>query len=151
MVSAGVCVVLQSRLGSRVESPMQGGKALRWAGLLFLVSCPVLALTADVPGWATVLVLLFAVVVHSIGEIGESSAGYALGFGLAPDHAQGRYQGLLGLGFDVGQAVAPAVLTTVVLGLGQAGWVVLGVFFLGLGMAGPPLAGWAVRTRASIG
>lgn len=147
LVSAGVCVVLQSRLGSRVETPTQGGQALRWAGALFLVSCPVLALTADVPGWATVLVLLFAVVVHSIGEIGESSAGYALGFGLAPEHAQGQYQGLLGMGFDIGQAIAPAILTTVVLGLGQAGWVVLGVFFLGLGMAGPPLAGWALRTR----
>ena len=147
LVSAGVCVLLQSRLGARVDTVRQGGRALRRAGLLFLVSCPVLALTADVPGWAAVLLLAFAVVVHSVAEIWESSAEFALGFGLAPDHAQGQYQGLLGLGFDVGQAIAPAILTTVVLGLGQVGWGVLAVVFVGLGLVGPPLAAWGERTR----
>jgi MFS family permease len=148
LLSAGVCVLLQSRLGSRVETVGQGGRALRKAGLLFLVSCPVLALTSDVPAWATIIVLAVAVVVHSVGEVWESSAEFALGFGLAPDHAQGQYQGLLGLGFDVGQAVAPAILTTVVLGLGQVGWLVLALVFVGLGLAGPPLAAWGERTRS---
>jgi MFS family permease len=149
-LSACVCVLLQVRLGAGVETPSQGGKAFRRAGLLFLLSCPLLAVTADVPGWVAILVMFVAVVLHSIAEVWESSAAFALGFGLAPDHAQGQYQGLLGLGFDVGQAVAPAILTTVVLGLGQAGWVLLGVFFVGLGLAGPPLAAWAERTRPAV-
>jgi MFS family permease len=149
-LSACVCVLLQVRLGAGVETPRQGGRALRYAGLLFVVSCPLLAVTADVPGWAAVAVIFVAVVLHSIAEVWESSAGFALGFGLAPDHAQGQYQGVLGMGFDVGQAVAPAVLTTVVLGLGQAGWVLLGVFFLAIGLSGPPLAAWAERTRPAV-
>lgn len=58
-----------------------------------------LALTAYVPVWAAAALLIVAIFVHSLGEMWESSAGFALGFGLAPDHAQGQYQGLLGLGF----------------------------------------------------
>ncbi|MEU8761492.1 MFS transporter [Streptomyces sp. NPDC048659] len=146
-VNSGVCVLLQSRIGSRVETPRQGGRALRVAGLLFLVSCPLMALTADVPAWVAPLLAVLAVVVHSLGEVWESSGGFALGFGLAPDHAQGQYQGFFGIGFAAGQALAPAVLTTAVLGLGHAGWLLLGVFFAALGAAGPPLAAWAERTR----
>jgi hypothetical protein len=142
-VNSGVCVLLQTRIGSRIETPVQGGRALRTAGLLFLVSCPLMALAGHAPVWAAAGLAVAAVVVHSLGEIWESSGGFALGFGLAPDHAQGQYQGLLGLGFSAGQAVAPALLTTVVLGLGTAGWLLLGVFFAALGATGP-----ARRTRA---
>jgi hypothetical protein len=146
-INSGVCVLLQSRLGSRVETLPQGGRALRRAGLLFLLSCPLMALTADVPAWVAPVLAVLAVCVHSIGEVWESSGGYALGFGLAPAHAQGQYQGLLGIGFDAGQALAPLILTGVVLALGHPGWLLLGAFFAVLGAAAPPLAAWAERTR----
>ncbi|KPI15489.1 major facilitator superfamily MFS_1 [Actinobacteria bacterium OV450] len=146
-VNSGVCVLLQSRIGSRVETVRQGGRAFRFAGLLFLVSCPLMALTADVPVWIAPVLAVLAVCVHSLGEVWESSAGFALGFGLAPDHAQGQYQGLFGIGFDAGQALAPVILTGAVLGLGHAGWLLLGAFFAAVGSAGPPLAAWAERTR----
>ncbi|MFJ2867421.1 hypothetical protein [Kitasatospora sp. NPDC087314] len=148
-VNSGVCVLFQSRIGSRVETPREGGRAFRLAGLLFLVSCPLMTLTADVPVWIAPGLAILAVCVHSLGEVWESSGGFALGFGLAPDHAQGQYQGLFGIGFDAGQALAPAVLTTAVLGLGHAGWLLLGAFFAALGAAGPPVAAWAERTRRS--
>ncbi|MEV6329160.1 MFS transporter [Streptomyces sp. NPDC051909] len=146
-VNSGVCVLLQSRLGARVETPRQGGRAFRRAGLLFLISCPLMALTADVPVWVAAALAVLAVCVHSIGEVWESSGGYALGFGLAPDHAQGQYQGLFGIGFNAGQALAPLVLTGAVLALGHTGWLLLGVFLAALGAAGPPVAAWAERTR----
>jgi len=128
-----------------VNSPDAGGRAFRRAGLFFLVSCPVIALSADVPGHLAPLVILAAICVHSLGEIWQSCASIALGFGLAPDHAQGQYQGALGLGFDAGQALAPVLLTTVVLGLGQGGWILLGAFFGTLGSLGPAVTGWAQR------
>ncbi|MFE5295579.1 MFS transporter [Streptomyces sp. NPDC056632] len=146
-INSGVCVLLQSRLGSRVETPRQGGRAFRLAGLLFLVSCPLMALTADVPPWVAPALAVLAVCIHSVGEVWESSGGYALGFGLAPDHAQGQYQGLFGIGFDAGQALAPLILTGAVLALGHTGWLLLGLLFAGLGAAGPPVAAWAERTR----
>ncbi|WP_037672501.1 MFS transporter [Streptomyces globisporus] len=146
-VNSGVCVLLQSRLGSKVETPRQGGRVFRLAGLLFLVSCPLMALTADVPSWVAPALAVLAVCVHSVGEVWESSGGYALGFGLAPDHAQGQYQGLFGIGFGAGQALAPVILTGAVLALGHTGWLLLGALFAALGAAGPPIAAWAERTR----
>ncbi|MFE4973621.1 MFS transporter [Kitasatospora sp. NPDC056651] len=146
-VNSAVCVLLQSRLGSTVETPLEGGRALRLAGILFLVSCPLMALTADVPTWVAPVLAVLAVGVHSVGEVWESSGGYALGFGLAPGHAQGQYQGFLGIGFDAGQALAPVILTGVVLALGHTGWLLLGVFFAALGAAGPAVAAWGERTR----
>ncbi len=146
-VNSAFCVLTQTRIGSRIETPYDGGRAFRTAGLLFLLSCPMMALAAYAPVWSAAGLVLAAVFVHSLGEVWESSACFALGFGLAPDHAQGQYQGVLGLGFSAGQALAPAILTTVVLGLGTAGWLLLAAFFAALGAAGPPLARWGVRTR----
>ncbi|MFJ4090904.1 MFS transporter [Kitasatospora sp. NPDC089913] len=146
-INSGICVLLQSRLGAKVETPRQGGRAFRLAGLMFLLSCPLMALTADVPAWVAPVLAVLAVALHSLGEVWESSAGYALGFGLAPDHAHGQYQGLLGIGFNAGQALAPLVLTGAVLGLGHTGWLLLGLFFAALGAAATPLVGWAERTR----
>ncbi|MGW1463122.1 MFS transporter [Streptomyces sp. NPDC002308] len=150
-VNAAFCVLMQTRIGSRIETPHDGGRAFRTAGLLFLVSCPMMALAAFVPVWVAAGLVLVAIFVHSLGEVWESSAAFALGFGLAPDHAQGQYQGLFGLGFSAGQALAPAILTTVVLGLGTTGWLLLALFFAALGTAGPPLARWGVRTRPQQG
>ncbi|MFI8104615.1 MFS transporter [Streptomyces sp. NPDC086023] len=146
-VNSAFCVLMQTRIGSRIETPQEGGRAFRTAGLLFLVSCPMMALAAHTPVLAAAGLVLAAVFVHSLGEVWESSAGFALGFGLAPDHAQGQYQGVLGLGFGAGQALAPAILTTVVLGLGTAGWLLLAAFFAALGAAGPALARWGERAR----
>ncbi|MFB7100512.1 MFS transporter [Streptomyces hydrogenans] len=146
-VNSAFCVLMQTRIGSRVETPYDGGRAFRVAGLLFLVSCPMMALAAYAPVWAATGLVLGAIFVHSLAEVWESSACFALGFGLAPDHAQGQYQGILGLGFNAGQALAPAILTTVVLGLGAAGWLLLALFFAALGAVGPSLARWGMRTR----
>ncbi|QEV02571.1 MFS transporter [Kitasatospora aureofaciens] len=146
-INSGVCVLLQSRLGSKVETPQQGGRAFRLAGLLFLLSCPLMALTTDVPAWVAPVLTVLAVCIHSVGEVWESSGGYALGYGLAPDHAQGQYQGFLGIGFNAGQALAPLILTGAVLALGHTGWLLLGALFAAVGAAGPPVAAWAERTR----
>ncbi|MET9959616.1 MFS transporter [Streptomyces sp. NPDC006326] len=150
-VNSAFCVVMQTRIGSRIETPYDGGRAFRTAGVLFLVSCPMMALAAYAPVWAAAGLFLAAIFVHSLGEVWESSAGFALGFGLAPDHAQGQYQGVLGLGFNAGQALAPAILTTVVLGHGTAGWLLLALFFAALGATGPSLARWGMRTRLRPG
>ncbi|MEU7031241.1 MFS transporter [Streptomyces sp. NPDC046275] len=150
-VNSAFCVLMQTRIGSRIESPYDGGRAFRTAGLLFLLSCPMMALAAYAPVWGAAGLVLAAVFVHSLGEVWESSACFALGFGLAPDHAQGQYQGVLGLGFNAGQALAPAILTTVVLGLGTTGWLLLALFFAALGATGPALARWGMRTRPQPG
>ncbi|MFD0350453.1 MFS transporter [Kitasatospora aburaviensis] len=45
-VNSLFCVLMQTGIGSRIETPHDGGLAFRTAGLLFLVSCPMMALAA---------------------------------------------------------------------------------------------------------
>jgi hypothetical protein len=67
-------------------------------------------------------------------------------FGLAPPHAQGQFAGVFGLGGGIAEAAAPAVLSALGLGLGQFGWLLLGMGFLAVGAVSPPLVSWAARS-----
>jgi MFS family permease len=138
-------ILLQVRIGSTIKTARQGGRAFRRAGMIFLISCPLMAVAANLPSWEATALILAAVCLHSVGTVLHSSAGFTLGFGLAPDHAQGQYQGMIGLGFDAGQAIAPAFLTVLCLGLGLVGWLVLAGLLAVLGLLGPPTASWAIK------
>ncbi|MDJ0343534.1 hypothetical protein QMK19_04125 [Streptomyces sp. H10-C2] len=150
LINTVMCVLFQVGVGGKFETSRQGGVAMRRAGLIFLAGCTALALVPGLPGWAAVFVVCAAVGVHTIGELWHAPATFALGFGLAPAHAQGQYQGLLSLGLDGGQALAPALLISLCIGLGQAGWVLLGVFFAVIGLASPAVTRWAERTRPAV-
>lgn len=68
---------------------------------------------------------------------------------LAPSHALGQYQGLFNTGWQAAEVVAPVLLTTVVIGWGWPGWLLVGALFLLAGLAVPPAARWAARTRSA--
>jgi MFS family permease len=140
-------VLFQVRVGKKVQTIRQGGAAFRRAGVIFLVSCSAMGLAAGLPAWAAVLLLAAAAVVHTYGELWQSSGMFALDFGLAPPHAQGQYQGLVGMGNFAGQALSPFILVGLVLSGGRLGFVLLGVWFALLGLAGPAVARWGERTR----
>jgi MFS family permease len=150
LINTFLCVFLQVRIGSTVDTTRKGGAAMRTAGLIFLASCVLMALLADVPGWLAALLVVLAVAVHTFGELWHASASFTLGFDLAPAYAQAQYQGLQGMGFGAGLAIAPIVLTSLCIGLGQPGWVLLGGIFAVVGLLGVPVARWAERTRPEV-
>lgn len=143
-----LAVLLMTRIGGRVEGIRAGGTSFRWSGLVFLAAMPLVAVTGKVPGWGAVALLLPAVALVSVSLIAAMAAGFALGFGLAPRHAVGQYQGLNGMGLDLGLAVGPAVLTAGVLRLGAAGWVVLGAVMALVASGAPRVTRWAEADRA---
>ena len=147
IVNTVIVVLFQVRVGKTVQNIRQGGVAFRRAGVLFLVSCSAIGLATGIPSWAAVLLLASAVALHTFGELWHASGTYALDFGLAPPHAQGQYQGLMGMGTGTGQALAPILLIGLVLSLGRLGFVLLGVCFALLGLTGPAVARWGERTR----
>ena len=55
------------------------------------------------------------------------------------------------MGFSLGRMVAPVLVTTLAIGWGTPGWIVLGVLFLLLGAAIPPVVRWAAGTRTPAG
>jgi MFS family permease len=147
LINTILVVLFQVRVGSRVKTVRQGGTALRRAGVIFLFSCSAMGLAAGLPGWAALVVLAAAVAVHTYGELWHSSATFAFDFGLPPEHAQGQYQGLIGIGTGSGAAAAPVLLIGLCLSLGLAGWVGLGACLALAGLTGPALASWGERTR----
>jgi len=147
IINTLMVVLFQVRVGQRVQTLRQGGAAFRRAGVIFLVSCSAMGLAAGLPAWAAMLLLAAAVIAHTSGELWQSSGMFALDFGLAPPHAQGQYQGLAGMGNFAGQAFSPFVLVGLVLSGGRLGFVLLGVWFALLGLAGPGVARWGERTR----
>jgi hypothetical protein len=77
----------------------------------------------------------------------HAAAVFALSFELAPAHAQSEYVGLQDMGLGAAFAGAPAVLGALCLGLGQAGWLLLGGLLTVAGMATMPVVRWAIRSR----
>jgi MFS family permease len=147
VINTILVVLFQARVGRNVDTVRRGGAALRTSGVIFLVSCSLIGLATGIPVWAAVLILVAAVVVHSIGELYYTAGSISVSFGLAPEHAQGQYQGLAGMGFGVGAAVSPVLMIGLVLSLGRVGWIGLGVLFAVLGLASPAVARWGERTR----
>lgn len=147
IINTVMVVLFQVRVGKTVQSIGQGGAAIRRAGMIFLVSCSAMGLAAGLPAWAALLLLAGAVVLHTYGELWHASAMFALDFGLAPPHAQGQYQGLVGMTNFAGQALSPLILVGLVLSGGRLGFVLLGVWFALLSLAGPAVARWGERTR----
>ncbi len=147
IINTVMVVLFQVRVGKHVQTIGQGGAAFRRAGVIFLVSCSAMGLAAGLPAWAAVLLLASAVVVHTCGELWQASGMFALDFGLVPPHAQGQYQGLVGMGNFAGQALSPFILVGLVLAGGRLGFVLLGAWFAVLGLAGPAVARWGERTR----
>jgi MFS family permease len=147
IVNTVLVVLFQVRIGKTVQTIKQGGAVIRRAGVIFLVSCSAIGLATGIPAWAALLLLTGAVALHTYGELWHSSGTFALDFGLAPEHAQGQYQGLVGMGNGAGQALSPFVLIGLVLAGGRLGFVLLGAWFALLGLAAPAVARWGERTR----
>jgi hypothetical protein len=150
-LDSALTVLLMTRIGGRVEGIRAGGTAFRWSGLLFLAATPLIAVTGHVPAGVAVAVLAAAVGLTAVSSVAQTAAGFALGFGLAPDHAVGQYQGFNGMGLDAGLAVGPVVLTAVVLRLGAGGWLTLGVATAAVASLAPRVTRWAEAARGAAG
>ncbi|NUT34210.1 MAG: MFS transporter [Hamadaea sp.] len=142
------CVLLQVWATNGTDGPADGARAGRRGAVIVAVACVLFAATAAAPVWLIVVLVVAAAVVHVLGELYLSTGTWAVIFGLAPDWAQGQYQGAYLTGRQIGNMVTPPLLTVLVLGGGGPGWVAVGAIFAAAGMVYPRLVGWGIRTRA---
>lgn len=138
-----IVVAFQVRASRNVDSPAAGAHAYRRAGVAFLIACSLISLSAGIPAWATVALLLIAVVIHTVGELWHSAAGFEVSFALAPQQATGQYLGVFGLGAGLAEALGPGLLIALCISWGRPGWYVLGAMFALTGLAAPPAVRWA--------
>ncbi|MFI7518333.1 MFS transporter [Micromonospora globbae] len=147
MVNTVMVVLFQVRASRGTEDLPGAGRAARRAGAVIAVACVLFAASGGVPAPVAVPLLLGGALVHVVGELWHAAAGWGVSFGLAPAHAQGQYQGAYAMGMQLGSMVAPVVVTTLAVGWGVPGWLLLGGLFLLLGALVPPVVRWAGRTR----
>jgi MFS family permease len=140
-------VTLQVRLSKGGETVTGAASAARRGALVLLPACGLLAAAAYGSAlWAGVA-LTAGIVLMTLGELWTSTASWGLSYGLAPDHLMGEYQGVFALGQSIEGIVGPVVATSLVIGWGVPGWLVVGFGLLVLGLLITPTAKWAERTR----
>jgi hypothetical protein len=151
LVNTVACVLFQVRVARGRDLVPDAARAYRTAGLLVGVACVVFAAAADEPLWVALVLLLLGAGLHVMGEMLGSAGQWGVSMGLAPAESQGQYQGFAATGFAASTMLAPVVLTLLCIEWGRPGWLVLGLVFAGTAAALPPVADWALRTRARYG
>ncbi|KOX22393.1 MFS transporter [Saccharothrix sp. NRRL B-16348] len=149
VLNTGAVVVGQVRLARGVTDLRTAARSVRRGGVLLLASCAVFAWSAGVPDRVAVAVLVVAAGIQVVGEMLHGAGSWEIGFGLAPADKQGQYQGFYGTGTAVARTVGPLLLTTLVLGGGVVGWLVLGALFLAAALAMTPAVAWARRAGSA--
>ncbi|NUW00921.1 MFS transporter [Streptomyces sp. CAI 127] len=142
-------VLLQVKVSRGVHDENTAGQRMAWAGVAFAAGLTLMALADGPSRWTATGLLLGGMAVFALGELWFAAASTQYCFGLAPAHLQGQYAGVFGLGSGVMQAVAPAVLSLLPLGMGLPGWLLIGALLLCVGLGSRPLVAWAGRERAS--
>ncbi|MEV6828770.1 MFS transporter [Amycolatopsis sp. NPDC051102] len=143
-----VVVLLQVRVAGRLTTLGSAARMVRRSGVLLLASCVAFASSALGTSPSVAFgVLVVGALVQVVGEMLQSAGSWEIGFALAPADKQGEYQGFFGSGISVARAVGPLLLSTVVVGWGLPGWLLLGAVFLAAGWAMGPAVRWAAATR----
>ncbi|MEI5097678.1 MFS transporter [Streptomyces sp. PmtG] len=110
-----------------ITGPASAARLLALSGPLFLVAWILMAVAAGPAAWIAVALLLVGIVVHSLAEVWQAAGTFELSFALAKPEAQGQYQGVMGLGHGLSEAVAPIVVIAMCVNWGKPGWIVLGL------------------------
>ncbi|WP_432834186.1 MFS transporter [Dactylosporangium sp. CA-092794] len=147
LTNTTVVVLLQVRAARGTDHPTGAARAARRAGLALFAACALYALSGHAHHTVTITLLVVGALTHVVGELWHSASGWGISFGLAPPDAQGQFQGAYAIGMQFGQMLAPLVVTTLALGWGGPGWLLLGATFALAGAAMPPVVAWALRNR----
>jgi hypothetical protein len=140
---------LQVRVSRRMTDPLTAARGAMLSGSALALSCGLFALTYHGAGTPAVALLLLAGAVHVTGELLFVAASWGLSIPLMPRDAAGEYQGVFATGEATALLAAPALMTTLVAGWGQPGWLVLAAIFLVPAAAIPPVTRRALRSGRS--
>jgi len=150
LLNTALAVLFQVRASRGAETVSGAARASRRAGVALLLACAVFAISGVVPATGALVVLAAGGVLLTIGELWHGAGSWGLSYGLAPEDRQGQYLGAWAMGTRIYDAVGPALVVALVLGLGATGWLLLGVVFVALGTALVPVSAWAQRRTAHV-
>jgi Major Facilitator Superfamily len=149
LINTLLVVALQVRTSRETHTVRGAARAMTRAGMLFLAACLVFATTGKLPAAGAIIVLGAGCALLTLGEMSQSAGGWSLSYALAPEDRQGEYLGAFAMGTRIYDTLGPVLVTTMILGLGQLGWALLGLLYLGLALSLSAAAHWAGRAVAS--
>ena len=144
VVNSLAIAAFQVKVSRRMDSPLAAARGAMLSGCALALSCVLFALTHHGSGAPVVALLLLAGAVHVAGELLFVAASWGLSIPLMPRDAAAEYQGVFATGEATALLAAPALMTTLVAGWGQPGWLVLAAIFLVPAVAIPPVTRWAL-------
>lgn len=150
LTNTALIVMLQVWFSRSAKTPTGGSRAVRRAGLVLGVAMVLYSVASGVGETAAVIILLGAVVAHTVGELLQSAGTFGISYGLASEATLGEYLGVYGLGFGACRAVAPGVLAATCLAHGSIGWMALAGAFVLSGLATPALVHWAQEAGRKV-
>jgi hypothetical protein len=149
LVSTLLVVALQVRASRGTDTVPGAARGVRRSGALLLAACLVLASTRALPAPAAIIVLGAGSVLLTLGEVLQQAGGWSLSYGLAPEDRQGEYLGAFAMGTRIYDSLGPVLVTSLILGLGQLGWALLGLMYAILALGLSAAAHWASRALPS--
>ncbi|WP_242442236.1 MFS transporter [Streptomyces sp. CB02460] len=132
VINTVLVVLLQLAVSRRAEGPRKAVRAVLLYGVLLFVTCALLAASTACGTWTAAGVLLAAAVLVTMAELMRSVSSWELAVLLAPPDERAAYLGVAGMSQSIQKSAGPPLLTGVVMAVGPAGWLALGVAVAGL-------------------
>jgi MFS family permease len=147
LVNTSLVVIFQVRVGRGANTVQGAARGIRTSGVLLLAACLVFASTKVLPELGAIIVLGIGCVIITVAEMLQSAGSWGLSYELAPEERMGEYFGAFAMGTRIYDSLGPILVTAMILGLGQLGWALLGLLYVGLAFGQSAAAHWARRTR----
>ncbi|HEU5473429.1 MAG TPA: MFS transporter [Actinophytocola sp.] len=140
-------ILFQVRASKGADTVAGASRLARRSGIWLAGGCLVVAVTAlDDNVVLLTGALIAAMLIMSVAEVMQSASAWGLGFGLAPEHAQGEYLGAFELSVITQNIAGPALLSGIVVAYGFWGWTAIAAVVLTAAAAVVPVT----RRRAAL-
>ncbi|MEI7029454.1 MFS transporter [Streptomyces pratensis] len=130
LINTLMSIALQVPIARAAEREGGASRALLLGGFAMVLCCVALAAAAGpASAWAAAAVLVTACVLLTFGEMWQATGGWELSYSFAPEDRKGIYLSVFSLGGTSQRILGPALITSVVIAAGPAGWLGLAVVF----------------------
>jgi len=147
-----LCIVLPAYTSKGVRNVRDALRRVWWSSAFFVAACAITLVTHDTRGFLTIFLVWLGHVAVTGAELAIGSASWAFQAELMDPERRGEYEGVAGIGRQLGGAWAPALFTFLAMGwhpdfYSGAGWLVIGAIVVAAAAAMGPSTRMAVRFK----
>jgi MFS family permease len=147
-----LCIILPAYTSKGVHDVRDALRRVWWSSAFFVAACAITLVTHDTRGFLTIFLVWLGHVAVTGAELAIGSASWAFQAELMDPERRGEYEGVAGIGRQLGGAWAPALFTFLAMGwhpdfYSGAGWLVIGAIIVAAAAAMGPSTQMAVRFK----